>query len=74
MAVSAGLCGSPRVAEVGGVPNLIPSPRREKLYSLWQVPAACGLQRGMLVGAGAGPWPHVGKNSEVGPGAAWGAA
>ncbi|XP_043218843.1 ester hydrolase C11orf54 homolog isoform X1 [Amphibalanus amphitrite] len=62
-----GLCGSPRVAEVGGVPNLIPSPRREKLYSLWQVPAACGLQHGMLLGAGAGPWPHVGKNSEMIP-------
>ncbi|XP_037092585.1 ester hydrolase C11orf54 homolog [Pollicipes pollicipes] len=64
---AAGLCGSTRVVEVGGVPNLVPLVKRDRLYNLWDVPAACGLPEGMLLGAGAGPWPYVGKNSEMMP-------
>ncbi len=37
MLADQGLCGSPRVADVGGVPHLIPVVKHDKIYNLEKV-------------------------------------
>lgn len=60
-----GLNGSPTVVEIGGVPYLLPSVQKEKLYDLRDVPGIVGLESGFVTGAGAGPWPYAKTNCEV---------
>ena len=62
-----GLCGSPRVADVGGVPYLMPKVHLEKIYDLPAVAQSIELPDAFIVGAGAGPFPYVGVNSEMMP-------
>ncbi|KAL8562084.1 hypothetical protein ACOMHN_031855 [Nucella lapillus] len=60
-----GLCGSPRLADVGGPPYLLPLAQRDKLYDLADVARLVDLPGAFMVGAGAGPWKIVGVNSEL---------
>lgn len=60
-----GLCGSPRIADVGGPPFLLPLPQRDKLYDLGEIAKLVELPGAFMVGAGAGPWKLVGVNSEL---------
>lgn len=60
-----GLCGSPRLADVGGVPNLMPVVRMEKLYDVKDLAKSVDMPNAFVVGAGAGPHPYVGVNSEL---------
>merc|ERR1712136_436581 len=62
-----GLCGDAAIVDLGGVPNLIPTARRDKIYNLVELPALIGFKDPpiLMIGAGAGPWPHLGTNSEM---------
>lgn len=62
---AAGLCGSPRLADVGGVPHLMPMARRDKLYDLNDLAVSVDLPNSFIVGAGAGPLNYIGVNSEL---------
>jgi hypothetical protein len=64
-----GLCGSPRIADVGGQQNLAPSPKLDKLYSLMDISREMEMpkEQGFLLGAGAGPFHDIGVNSELMP-------
>lgn len=69
----AGLCGSPRVADVGGQPNLAPSPDFSKKYNLLSIARLMEMPEGQgaLLGAAAGPFHVVGMNSELMPNLSW---
>jgi len=65
---SKGLCGSPRLLDIGGVPFLMPLVQREKLYDMADYPRLTGSHAsGLVIGAGAGPWPHLNRNAEMMP-------
>ncbi|KAJ4312105.1 proteasome component pup2 [Neodidymelliopsis sp. IMI 364377] len=68
----AGLCGSPRVADVGGQPNLAPTPDFSKKYNLTSIAELMDMkEQGALLGAAAGPFHVVGMNSELMPNLSW---
>lgn len=60
-----GLGGSPRLIDVGGVPNLIPLPDKSKQYNLAEVARLAELPGAFLLGAGAGSSRVAGVNCEV---------
>lgn len=60
-----GICGNPRIADVGGPPFLLPLPQKDKLYDLGEVAKLVELPGAFMVGAGAGPWKVIGVNSEL---------
>lgn len=63
-----GLCGSPGIADVGGVPYLVPLARTDKQpYSLAQIAEQLKYDRVLFIGASAGPFQVVGTNSELMP-------
>lgn len=66
---AAGLSGHTRIADVGGQPNLSPTPKLDKKYSILDIARAVNIpkERGFLLGAGAGPFHVVGMNSELMP-------
>lgn len=70
---SAGLSGRESIADIGGQPNLFPDPRLDRRWSMTACARAMGLPQsgGMIIGAGAGPWFHIGTNSELAPNFAW---
>lgn len=69
----AGLSGSPRIADVGGQPNLAPTPNFSKKYNLLDIARLMELPEGQgaLLGAAAGPFHVVGMNSELMPNLSW---
>lgn len=60
-----GICGRVRIADVGGVPYLIPLPDLSKLYNFEDVAKSSGLPGGFIIGAGAGSSKFVGVNCEM---------
>lgn len=70
---SPGLSGHECVADIGGQPHLFPRPLLDKKYSLLECARCMNLQAkgGMLLGAGAGPFHDIGKNSELAPNLSW---
>ena len=64
---SQGLCGSTRLLDIGGVPFLMPLVMREKLYDMKDYPRLTGSPQGLVIGAGAGPWPYLNRNAEMMP-------
>ncbi|KAF2364454.1 protein of unknown function DUF1907 [Trinorchestia longiramus] len=61
----AGLSGSTRIADVGGVPYLLPFPDLSKNYTFDELAKAIDLPDCFLMGAGAGPHKVIGTNSEL---------
>ncbi|RVE41297.1 hypothetical protein evm_014052 [Chilo suppressalis] len=61
---SPGLCGDPKLVEIGGPPYLLPLVQRDKLYELRALLQHQRRDPALLAGAGAGPWPHTGVNCE----------
>lgn len=45
----------------------MPSPQKEKLYDMKDYPSLTGLKEGLVIGAGAGPWPFLDRNAEMMP-------
>jgi len=68
-----GLSGNECTADIGGQPNLFPRPLLEKKYPLLECAKAMNLspEKGMLIGAGAGPFHVIGQNSELAPNLSW---
>jgi hypothetical protein len=63
-----GLSGNPRIADVGGPPNLSPSPKLDRKYSLIEMAKLMEMgPKGALLGASAGPFHVLGVNSELMP-------
>jgi hypothetical protein len=63
-----GLCGRPKTADIGGVPNLVPLVQRDKYYSFKEMSVLMGMdQNAYMIGAAAGPFKEVGINSELMP-------
>lgn len=63
-----GLSGSSRILDIGGVPYLVPSVTREKLYQMKDYPRLTGGSgSGLVIGAGAAPWPFLDRNAEMMP-------
>ncbi|XP_002738479.1 ester hydrolase C11orf54-like [Saccoglossus kowalevskii] len=60
-----GLCGRPRMADIGGVPYLMPLVQRHKKYNFQDIAEKIELPGAFLIGAGAGPLHVVGTNSEM---------
>ena len=60
-----GLCGASRVAEVGGIPNLLPLANKSKNYDFSEIAKLIDLPDAYMVGAGAGPHEILGTNSEM---------
>lgn len=68
-----GLSGSECAADIGGQPNLFPVPKLSCKYSLPALARAMEMSpsRGSLIGAGAGPFHHLGTNAELAPNLSW---
>lgn len=65
MLASEGICGKPRLADVGGVPYLVPIVQTDKIYNLESVMKQVEVPDGFAIGAGAGPYHTVGINCEM---------
>lgn len=68
-----GLGGDEKISDVGGQPNLFPTPRFIAKYSLLDIAKAMDMkpEKGSLIGAGAGPFHVIGQNSELAPNISW---
>ncbi|XP_062503998.1 ester hydrolase C11orf54 homolog [Corticium candelabrum] len=66
---ASGICGSSRLADVGGVPNLVPLVDREKIpfFDFDDIARQCELPGAFIIGAGAGSSRFVGVNCELMP-------
>jgi len=62
-----GICGSCRLADVGGPPYLIPTVQRDKVYNLVDIAAEIKLPDAAFIGAGAGSSRLTGTNCELMP-------
>lgn len=62
-----GICGQTRIAEVGGVPYLLPLVNKKKVYDLNEIAKVIKLPGAFILGAGAGPFQTLGFNSEFMP-------
>ncbi|XP_057385712.1 ester hydrolase C11orf54-like [Balaenoptera acutorostrata] len=62
-----GICGKTRIAEVGGVPYLLPLINKKKVYDLNKIAKEIQLLGAFVLGAGAGPFQTLGFNSEFMP-------
>ncbi|KAK2502335.1 hypothetical protein MC885_001967 [Smutsia gigantea] len=62
-----GICGKTRIAEVGGVPYLLPLVNQKKVYDLNKIAKEIKLPGAFILGAGAGPFQTLGFNSEFMP-------
>lgn len=69
-----GLSGNTRVADIGGQVNLFPSFNLDKRYDLLNISELMDMKRGVLIGAGAGPFFDMGRNIELMPNIAFGSA
>ncbi|KAJ3588960.1 hypothetical protein NHX12_009812 [Muraenolepis orangiensis] len=62
-----GLCGNPRITDVGGVPNLIPLVQKHKEYDMNVVSKEVELPGAFMLGAAAAPSRVIGMNAEFMP-------
>lgn len=62
-----GLNGSPRITDVGGVPNLVPLVKKEKEYDMNAISKELELPGAFIIGAGAVASRIVGINAEFMP-------
>ncbi|KAH8660038.1 hypothetical protein BX600DRAFT_513686 [Xylariales sp. PMI_506] len=69
-----GLSGNVRIADVGGQSNLAPSPNFDARYDLLTVSQLMEMSPdgGVLIGASAGPFHVLGRNTELMPNVAYG--
>lgn len=60
-----GLDGHSTVLEVGGPSFLLPIVQKNKLYDIQEILNHLQYPNSLVIGAGAGPWPHINSNCEV---------
>ncbi|XP_073985108.1 ester hydrolase C11orf54 homolog isoform X2 [Rhodnius prolixus] len=60
-----GLGGKSAVIDIGGPAFLLPLPDESKIYDIKDIAKIVDLKSCFVVGAGAGPWPYIGKNCEI---------
>lgn len=62
-----GLGGEPSLVDLGGVPYLVPTAQRDRIYDLADLPGLMNVKDGqiLMIGAGAGPWQHLNTNCEM---------
>uniref|UniRef100_A0A224XTZ3 DUF1907 domain-containing protein n=1 Tax=Panstrongylus lignarius TaxID=156445 RepID=A0A224XTZ3_9HEMI len=60
-----GLGGNTAVIDVGGPAFLLPLHDETKIYHMKDIANTVGMKSCFIVGAGAGPWPYIGKNCEM---------
>jgi len=60
-----GLNGDEMVIDIGSPSFLLPSVNLDKVYDIKDFAKVTGTDPLFVIGAGAGPWPHVGVNCEV---------
>ncbi|XP_070305500.1 ester hydrolase C11orf54 homolog isoform X1 [Salvelinus sp. IW2-2015] len=65
--LSTGLCGKPRITDVGGVPYLVPLVKVDKEYNMNTVSKELELPGAFILGAGAVSSKNVGMNAEMMP-------
>lgn len=65
MLASEGLCGNAALADVGGVPYLVPIAKKEKIYNIREITKQMNMPNAFVIGAGAGPRHEVGTNCEM---------
>lgn len=70
---TAGLSGQECIADIGGQPNLFPTPRLDCKWSMLSLAQQMEMSPsgGQLLGAGAGPFHIIGLNSELAPNLSW---
>lgn len=68
-----GISGNSCVADIGGQPNLFPSPNFGARYSLLELAQEMQMSPsgGFLLGAGAAPFQDLGHNAELAPNISW---
>ncbi|CAK7235871.1 hypothetical protein SCUCBS95973_009414 [Sporothrix curviconia] len=64
---SEGISGNERIGDIGGPQNLRPIPRLDHKYSIRDIMDRMEMDDGLVIGAGAGPFHHVGVNTELMP-------
>ncbi|XP_019379835.1 PREDICTED: ester hydrolase C11orf54 homolog [Gavialis gangeticus] len=62
-----GICGKPRIADVGGVPYLLPLVQEDKVYDLNTIAKEIELPGAFILGAGAASSRNLGVNAEFIP-------
>ncbi|XP_076024893.1 ester hydrolase C11orf54 homolog [Genypterus blacodes] len=62
-----GLCGKPRITDVGGVPYLVPLVQRDKEYNMNTISKEVELPGAFILGAAAAPNRIIGMNAEMMP-------
>ncbi|KAK9497034.1 hypothetical protein O3M35_012824 [Rhynocoris fuscipes] len=60
-----GLGGNNAILDIGGPPYLLPLYDENKIYHMNDIARITNLKPCFIIGAGAGPWPYVGKNCEM---------
>uniref|UniRef100_A0A7N4PQF0 Chromosome 11 open reading frame 54 n=1 Tax=Sarcophilus harrisii TaxID=9305 RepID=A0A7N4PQF0_SARHA len=60
-----GICGKPRIIEVGGVPYLLPLVNKKKVYDMNIIAKEIEFPGAFILGAGAAPFQTLGINAEV---------
>ncbi|XP_029468542.1 ester hydrolase C11orf54 homolog isoform X2 [Rhinatrema bivittatum] len=60
-----GICGKARIADVGGVPYLVPLARLDKIYNINAVAKEIELPGAFILGAGAVSHRTLGENAEL---------
>lgn len=70
---ASGLCGSPRIADIGGQQHLFPRPILNAKYSLLSLARDMEMSHnaGFILGAGAAPFHDIGQNAELAPNLSW---
>ncbi|KAL4862349.1 hypothetical protein BDV12DRAFT_178950 [Aspergillus spectabilis] len=68
-----GLSGNPCIADIGGQPNLFPTPNFDAKFSLLSLARDMAMSptRGFVLGAGAAPFQDLGHNAELAPNLSW---
>ncbi|KAF3706649.1 Ester hydrolase C11orf54 -like protein [Channa argus] len=62
-----GLCGNPRITDVGGVPYLVPLAQKDKEYNMNIISKEVELPGAFILGAAAAPSRITGMNAELMP-------
>lgn len=63
--ISEGIAGNVRIADIGGVPYLMPVVMKEHTYKIKELCKLVELDNAYVFGAGAGPFHKLGMNAEM---------